>query len=168
MKCFLKNTKPYWKHILMLSTILNFLEIFYIKWEQEDLLKSSLVKTKLQSTCYQYKQSFVGNKAKGRISKLVFQENKAHQIFQKTNISYPLIRTRTCAYQGERKVRFSENLVCFVFLLPLLRFDLFLPYYRRYKTLSNIYEGACLLLFSLKKRSMVRFDRVLNTPLHSA
>ena len=38
----------------------------------------------------------VGNKAKGRISKRVFQENKARQIFRKTNISYPLIRTRTC------------------------------------------------------------------------
>ena len=35
----------------------------------------------------------VGNKAKGRISKRVFQENKARQIFRKTNISYPLIRT---------------------------------------------------------------------------
>ena len=31
----------------------------------------------------------VGNKAKGRISKRVFQENKARQIFWKTNISYP-------------------------------------------------------------------------------
>ena len=39
---------------------------------------------------------FVGNKAKGRISKRVFQENKARQIFRKTNISYPLIRTRFC------------------------------------------------------------------------
>ena len=37
----------------------------------------------------------VGNKAKGRISKRVFQENKARQIFQKTNISYSLIRTHT-------------------------------------------------------------------------
>ena len=37
----------------------------------------------------------IGNKAKGRISKQVFQENKAHQIFRKTNISYPPIRTRT-------------------------------------------------------------------------
>ena len=34
----------------------------------------------------------IGNKAKGRISKWVFQE-KARQIFRKTNISYPLIRT---------------------------------------------------------------------------
>ena len=36
----------------------------------------------------------VGNKAKGRISKRVFQENKARQIFRRTSISYPLIRTR--------------------------------------------------------------------------
>ena len=28
-----------------------------------------------------------------RISKPVFQENKARQVFRKTNISYPLIRT---------------------------------------------------------------------------
>ena len=59
---------------------------------------------------------FVGNKAKWRISKRVFQENKARQIFRKTNISYPLIRTRTCVYQGVRNVCFSENLTCFVFL----------------------------------------------------
>ena len=30
-----------------------------------------------------------------QISKWVFQENKARQIFRKTNISYPLIRTHT-------------------------------------------------------------------------
>ena len=60
--------------------------------------------------------NIVGNKVKGRISKLVFQENKARQIFRKTNISYLLIRTRTCAYQGVRNVRFSENLACFIFL----------------------------------------------------
>ena len=34
---------------------------------------------------------FVDNKAKGCISKRVFQENKVGQIFRKTNISYPLI-----------------------------------------------------------------------------
>ena len=43
----------------------------------------------------------------------MLQENKALQIFRKTNISYPL---HTCAYQGVRNVCFSENLVCFVFL----------------------------------------------------
>ena len=40
------------------------------------------------------------------------------QIFRKTNISYPLIGTHMCAYQGVRNVRFSENLAQFVFLLP--------------------------------------------------
>ena len=59
---------------------------------------------------------FVDNMAKGRISKRVLQGNKARQIFRKTNISYPLIRTRTCAYQGVRNVHFSENLMCFIFL----------------------------------------------------
>ena len=48
------------------------------------------------------RNKFICNKSKGRISKRVFQENKAHQIFWKTNISYPLIRTRTCPYQGVR------------------------------------------------------------------
>ena len=38
----------------------------------------------------------VGNKAKGRMSKPVFQENKARQVFRKTNISYPLICICTC------------------------------------------------------------------------
>ena len=38
--------------------------------------------------------SVVGHETKGRISKRVFEENKARQIFRKTSISYPLIRTR--------------------------------------------------------------------------
>ena len=59
----------------------------------------------------------VGNKVKGRISKRIFQENKARQIFRKTNISYLLIRTRTyVCVSGIRTVRFSGNLACFVFL----------------------------------------------------
>ena len=58
----------------------------------------------------------VGNIAKRRISKRVFQETKAHQIFQKMNISYSLIRTYTSAYQGVISVYFSEDLVCFGFL----------------------------------------------------
>ena len=42
-------------------------------------------------------KQIVGNRAKGRISKRMFQENKARQIFRKKkNISYPLIRIRTC------------------------------------------------------------------------
>ena len=59
---------------------------------------------------------FVGNKAKGWISKRVFQESKACQKFRKTNIAYLLIRTRTCAYQGVINVCFSEILACFAFL----------------------------------------------------
>ena len=38
---------------------------------------------------------FVSNKAKGQISKWVFQENKTLQIFWKTNIFYPLLCKRT-------------------------------------------------------------------------
>ena len=60
---------------------------------------------------------FVGNKAKGQISKQVFQENDARQIFRKTDIPYPMIRT--CAYQGVRNFHFSENLTSFVFLKHL-------------------------------------------------
>ena len=52
---------------------------------------------------------FVGNKAKGRISKRVFQENNARQIFRKTNISYAL-------EAHVRNVHFSENLACFILL----------------------------------------------------
>ena len=43
------------------------------------------------------KAKCIGNKAEGRISKRVFQENKARQILRKTNIFYPLIRTHVCA-----------------------------------------------------------------------
>ena len=70
---------------------------------------------------------FLGNKAEGWISKRVFQENKARQIFRITNIFYPLIHTRACAYQGVKNVHdvknvpYLENLTCFVFLKHLLR-----------------------------------------------
>ena len=56
---------------------------------------------------------FVGNKAKGRITKRVFQENKTHQTFRKNKY---FLAPDTCAYQGVRNVRFSENLACCVFL----------------------------------------------------
>ena len=48
------------------------------------------------------------------MSKRLLQE-KAHQIIRKKDISYPLIRTRACTYQGVRNVSFSENLAYFVF-----------------------------------------------------
>ena len=62
-------------------------------YEEEDgyfALRSELNATDLFSSLVRI---IVGNKAKGQISKRVFQENKAHQIFRKTNISHPLIRT---------------------------------------------------------------------------
>ena len=50
-----------------------------------------------------------GNKAKGRISKRVFQENKARQVFRKTNIFYPP-GTHTYVYvSGGKKCLFWEN-----------------------------------------------------------
>ena len=88
---------------------------------------------------------FVGNKAKGRISKRVFQENKARQISRKTNISYPLICTHTCAYYGVRNVLLPENLACFVFLKPILRFALLLYNQRFYalEILATRYQLVC-------------------------
>ena len=52
------------------------------------------------------------NKAKGRNSKRVFQENKARRISRKTNISYPLIRTHVRT-RGVRNVLFAANLTWF-------------------------------------------------------
>ena len=65
---------------------------------------------------FRIRPSSVGNKAERRISKRVFQENKARQIFRKTSIFNSLIRTRTCVSQGVKNVCFSENLAYFVFL----------------------------------------------------
>ena len=80
-------------------------------------------------------KDFVGNKAKGRISKRVFQENKARQIFRKMNISNPLIRTRILCVRV--RIRGLEMLVfrkiwrTLFFETPVLRFAL-LPYYRQF------------------------------------
>ena len=65
--------------------------------------------------CRDIDSKFVGNKAKGWISEWVSQVNKACQVFCKTNISYPVIRTRACTYQRVRNVHFAEKLACFVF-----------------------------------------------------
>ena len=94
------------------------IKLMKVAIKKEEIFLNSIT-TEYPNTLIDYliaKGNNVGNKAKGRISKRVFQENKARQIFRKTNISYPLIRTRTPAYQGVRNVPFSENLVCFVFL----------------------------------------------------
>ena len=58
------------------------------------------------------------NKAKRRILKRSYQENKARQIFRKNKHFLPPNTHSTRAYQGVRNIRFSENLACFVFMLP--------------------------------------------------
>ena len=68
---------------------------------------------------------FVGNKAKGRILKRVFQENEARQIFRKTNIS------NVCVLGGKKCSFFGKfGVLCFL-ETPVLRFAS-LPYYRRF------------------------------------
>ena len=60
-----------------------------------------------------------GNKAKGQISKRLFQENKAHHISQKQtffDLWYVHVRVRI---RGYKIFVFLENLVCVVFLKHL-------------------------------------------------
>ena len=48
----------------------------------------------------------------GRVMKRAFKGSFIYyvrKLFRKSNISYPLIRTRMCAYQGVGNVTFSEN-----------------------------------------------------------
>ena len=69
-------------------------------------------------------KQLVGNKAKGRILKRVFHEKKASQIFRKTIISYPLIRTRkyVCVSGGKKWSFFGKfDVLCFL-ETPVLKF----------------------------------------------
>ena len=104
------------------------------------------------------------NKAERRIWKRVFQENKAHQIFRKTNISYSLIRTLRCAYQGVRNVCFSENLMCFVFLkhpfwdssfcFITVDIDTLPSYYRNSKKIYIYWKGFIASLINFRTTSV--------------
>ena len=115
---------------------------------------------------------FVSNKVKGRISKRVLQENKACRSFWKTNISYPLICTCTCAYQGLRNAScppakhektlqfpsYQTKLFLFlpfaIFLHPVLRFPL-LSYEWRLALISSdyIYFFIIFLAFLMLRKS---------------
>ena len=76
----------------------------------------------------------LGNRAKGQISKRVFQENKTRQIFRKKNNSYPLICRRTCVSRSKKCSFFRKfDVLCFL-ATPVLKFAL-LPYCRRYTVL---------------------------------
>ena len=70
---------------------------------------------------------------KGESQNGCFKKTKHAKFSAKTNIFYPLIRTRTCAYayQGIKNVHFCGKFGVLCFLeTPGLRFAL-LPYYRR-------------------------------------
>ena len=54
-------------------------------------------------------------KFRSNVFMTLFRKTKRDTIIGKTIISYPLIRTGTCTYQGVR-ILFSENLASFVFL----------------------------------------------------
>ena len=73
----------------------------------------------------------IGNKAKGRISKGVLQENKTRQIFRKKKISYPPDTYTQVCVLGDKKCLFfgKFSVLCFL-VTPVLGFAL-LPYYRR-------------------------------------
>ena len=81
----------------------------------------------------------VGNKAKGRISKRVFRENKARQIFLKTNISYSLTRTRSLSIPLEN--------INVLFLYPLRFSDVF----RGYRKRTYAYQGVFSEKFVFRK-----------------
>ena len=83
---------------------------------------------------------------KGRLSKGVFQESKARQIFRETNISCPLIHT--CSFFRKFGV------LCF-FETPVLRFA-FLPYYQRYKVIY--FNDSYFLLFGMGKLQILEFS----------
>ena len=91
---------------------------------------------------------FVVNKAKGRISKPVCQENKAGRIFRKTNISYMCV-------SGKKKCSFFEKFGVLCFLVtPVLKFAL-LPYYQRIQRNSleiqvREFLKTCLFLYLLE------------------
>ena len=53
---------------------------------------------------------------KGESQNGCFKKTKHAKFSERTNISYPLIRARMCAYQGPKNVRFSEHLAYSVFL----------------------------------------------------
>ena len=76
-------------------------------------------------------RSFNGKKNKLADSKLFFSSLRrpavdhsfsTYTIFsEKTNIYYPLTRTRTCVYQGVRNVSFSEDFACVLYKRFLAR-----------------------------------------------
>ena len=78
------------------------------------------------------------------------------KIFRKTNISYPLIRTRRCAYQGVGNVSYSEN---FAYVLhewaPSKKF----PWLKKLLTLSSNWYLGILWTGVIINSAIVYFSR---------
>ena len=83
---------------------------------------------------------FVGNKAEGLISKRAFQENKACQIFRKTNFFYP-----------------TRIMLCLL-KTPILRFALLL-YYQQFPSKTRKPHSF------YTKEQFLRFKAILTTVL---
>ena len=58
-----------------------------------------------------------------------------------------LIRTRTCAYQGVRNVRFLENMACFAFLKQQFWDSIFYLITDEFFFLSKLSNSFCLFTF---------------------
>ena len=84
------------------------------------LKKSLKLRVKLSLQCFHWSTETHNHKSsvirqRVNLETGVSRKQSTH-IFRKTNISYLIIRTCTCPYQGVRNIHFSENLACFVFL----------------------------------------------------
>ena len=88
----------------------------------------------ITSTSQMYNTHIVDNKAKGWISKLVFQENKALQIFRKNEHFLPPDTLTYVCVSGGKKCSFLRKIWRALFSWNT-RFEIhpFLPYYRRYE-----------------------------------
>ena len=96
----------------------------------------------LDLTMFKQEPYFVGNEAKGRISKRVFQENKASPNFPKKEHLLPTDTDTDVCVSGTKKCSFFGKFGVLCFLkTPVLRF-VFLYYYRRLRIPSKIYDGA--------------------------
>ena len=86
-----------------------------MKWKHEEKTVEKKPSNQLQyfscSTIFYKAIQFVGNRAKGRISQRVLQENKARQIFQKTNIWHALFSYNTY-FEFRTFAQLPTNLKC--------------------------------------------------------
>ena len=132
------------------------------RWEKSKL---SYCKVKTFASCRPLNKIdlFVGNKAIGSTSKRRWQENKAPHVLQKTNISYPLIHTRTCWDRGEGGGKdmfvFRKIWRTFFFVTSVLRFAI-LRYYRRISCSIISKLIPLLILHFIKGHQFIRLNRI--------